>query len=159
MLANPRYLVLVVAGILIVGGGAAFGLSQLGKDEAEPPAQQQAGCGGEAEEGGDRGGDGPRPVVPAEVTVAVLNGTTVPGLAAQIGDRLETFGFDVGTVTNSTDQQRAESVALFSPGHQREAAVVARRLGIGQRERVDAESQGLAGDATVVVIAGIDQTQ
>jgi hypothetical protein len=98
-------------------------------------------------------------VVPAEVTVAVLNGTTVPGLAAQIGDRIETFGFDLGTVTNSTDQQRAESVVLFAPGHQREAAVVARRLSIPQRERADAESQGLAGDATVVVIAGIDQTQ
>jgi hypothetical protein len=91
--------------------------------------------------------------------VAVLNGTTVPGLAAQIGDQIEGFGFDLGTVTNSTDQERAESVVLFAPGHQREAVAVGRRLSIDQRERVDAESQGLAGDATVVVIAGIDQTQ
>jgi hypothetical protein len=89
----------------------------------------------------------------------VLNGTLVPGLAAQIGDRVERFGFQLGTVANGPDQQRAESVVMYSPGHRRDAAVVSRRLGIGQRERVDTQSQGLAGDATVVVIAGSDKTQ
>jgi hypothetical protein len=158
VLASPRYLVLVIAGLLIVGGGALFGLSQLANDEGATRSQS-AGGGGAAQEEDGGGREGRRPVVPAQVTVAVLNGTTVPGLAAQLGDRIETSGFDLGTVTNSTDQQRAESVVLFAPGHQREAAAVARRLGIGQRERVDAESQGLAGDASVVVIAGIDQTQ
>ncbi len=34
-----------------------------------------------------------------------------------------------------------------------------RRLKISQREPIDAESQGLAGDATVVVVAGADKTQ
>jgi hypothetical protein len=159
--ASPRYLVLVIAGLLIVGGGALFGLSQLGEDDAGT-SSRSAGAGGGSAEQADDGGGGQaarQPIAPAEVTVAVLNGTTVPGLAAQIGDRIETFGFDLGTVTNSTDQQRAESVVLFAPGHQREAVAVGRRLSIDQRERVDAESQGLAGDATVVVIAGIDQTQ
>jgi hypothetical protein len=159
--ARPRYLVLVIAGLLIVGGGALFGLSQLGEDDAGT-GSRSAGAGGGSAEQADDGGGGQaarQPIVPAQVTVAVLNGTTVPGLAAQIGDRIETFGFDLGTVTNSTDQQRAESVVLFAPGHQREAVAVGRRLSIDQRERVDAESQGLAGDATVVVIAGIDQTQ
>jgi hypothetical protein len=65
----------------------------------------------------------------------------------------------VGNVANGPDQQRAESVVMYSPGHRRDAAVVSRRLGIGQRERVDTQSQGLAGDATVVVIAGSDKTQ
>jgi hypothetical protein len=146
----------MIAGFLIIGGAAVFGLSQLTTDEGGSPRQPRGGVAEPAE-------DGARPrrraIAPSEVTVAVLNGTTVPGLAAQIGDRIETFGFDLGTVTNSTDQQRAESVVLFAPGHQREAAVVGRRLSIDQRERVDPESQGLAGDATVVVIAGIDQTQ
>jgi hypothetical protein len=32
-------------------------------------------------------------------------------------------------------------------------------LGIAQREPVDPASQGLAGDATVVVVAGSDKTQ
>ena len=49
---------------------------------------------------------------PSKVTVAVLNGTTVPGLARQIGDTIEQQGFQLGTVTNFIDQQRAESVVL-----------------------------------------------
>jgi hypothetical protein len=134
-----------------------FGLSQLTSQESDPGSRSVSGGSAEQAEGDDRAPS--RRIVPAEVTVAVLNGTTVPGLAAQIGDRIETFGFDLGTVTNSTDQQRAESVVLFAPGHHREAVAVGRRLSIGQRERVDPESQGLAGDASVVVIAGIDQTQ
>jgi hypothetical protein len=158
LLASPRYLVLVIAGVLIVGGAAVFGLSQLGTEDSTSP-RQTAGGGEEAEPAEEGERPRRRPIVPSQVTVAVLNGTTVPGLAAQIGDQIETFGFDLGTVTNSTDQQRAESVVLFSDRHQREAAAVGRRLGIPQRERADPESQGLAGDATVIVIAGIDQTQ
>ena len=34
-----------------------------------------------------------------------------------------------------------------------------KRLKISQREPIDAESQGLAGDATVVVVAGADKTR
>ena len=92
--------------------------------------------------------------------VAVLNGTTVPGLAAQIGDQIERQGFRLGTVTNFNDQQRAESVVLaYAPGAEREAAEVGRRLKISQREPIDAESQGVAGDATVAVVTGQDKTQ
>ena len=45
---------------------------------------------------------------------------------------------------------------LFAPGNEREAAAVGRRLRIPQREPIDPASQGLAGDATVVVVAGAD---
>jgi hypothetical protein len=36
--------------------------------------------------------------------------------------------------------------------------VVSRRLKINQREQIDPESQALAGDAGVVVVAGADKT-
>jgi hypothetical protein len=64
-------------------------------------------------------------------------------------------------VANTADQQqqRAESVVLFSPGHRDEARAVSRRLGITQRQPIDPSSQQLAGDATVVVIAGADLSQ
>ena len=45
----------------------------------------------------------------------------------------------------------------YATGHEREAAAVGRKLGIGQREPASAESQELAGDATVIVIAGADK--
>jgi LytR cell envelope-related transcriptional attenuator len=70
-------------------------------------------------------------------------------------------GFKVGTVANTADQeqQRAESVVLFAPGHRNEARAVSRRLSINQRQPIDPGSQSLAGDATVVVIAGADLSQ
>lgn len=163
LLANPRYLVLAIAGLLIVGGAGAFGVTQISSDEGGSSSRERpaaAGGGGE-EAGSDGGGRRKRAVVPGNVTVAVLNGTTVPGLAKQVGDEVESNGFRLGTVANTPDQdqQRAESVVLFAPGHMREAQAVNKRLGIGQRERIDAASQELAGDATVVVIAGADLAQ
>jgi hypothetical protein len=107
----------------------------------------------------DGSGGSSGPVDPSSVTVAVLNGTTQPGLAAQIGDQIAKEGFVRGVVTNNSDQTRAESVVLYAPGAEREAIDVSRRLDIPQREPIDAASQGLGGDATVVVIAGADQIQ
>jgi len=167
--------VLVVAGVLILGGGAAFAISQIagGDDDSSTGQQAQGGASQQPSGGGDNsndnGGDkqdsggkkkGPA-VDPSTVTVAVLNGTTVPGLAAQIADQVKSFGFQIGTVANGPDQQsqRAESVVLYAKGHEREAMAVGRKLKITQREPVDPESQGLAGDATVVVIAGGDRSK
>jgi hypothetical protein len=161
--SNPLYLVLTIAGVLIVGGAAAFGVTQLvGEDEgggtAQGPrqvAEEQTGGGGEEEERRRRRGGGG--INPANVTVAVLNGTTVPGLAATIMDRAEEAGFRAGTVANFLpNQQLGESVVQYTPGHERDAAAVSRRLQIAQREAVNPSSQELAGDATVVVLVGAD---
>ena len=89
----------------------------------------------------------------------MLNGTTTSGLAADIGKTVEAEGYRLGTVTNGADQARAESVVLFAPGARGEAQAIARRLGIGQREPIDAASQQLAGDASVVVVTGADRIQ
>jgi hypothetical protein len=165
IVANPRYVVLAVAGVLIIGGAAAAGLGQLSSDDSGTPSSQRPASGGDGGESSSNddggGGEKRRPVVPGNVTVAVLNGTTVPNLAKQVGDRVESHGFVLGTVANSADQeqQRAESVVLYAPSHQREARAVNKRLGIAQREPIDPASQELAGDATVVVIAGADLAQ
>ena len=155
---TPRYVALVVVGVLVVGGGAAYGLSQMSGDDPSTGPQS-------AQDGGSADGTDtparPRaaPVDPSTVTVAVLNGTTVPGLARQVGDRVAAKGFQVGNVDDAPDssQQRAESVVQFAQGHRREAMSVSRKLGIGQREPIDVDVQQLAGDATVVVITGQDQ--
>ena len=168
LLASPRYLVLAIAGILIVGGAGVFGITQLSSDDeggGTPAGSSNSvsvtGGEGEGAEAGENGQDARKPVVPANVTVAVLNGTTVPNLALGVGERVQNHGFTLGTVANSADQeqQRAESVVMFAPGHRREAIAVSRRLQITQRQPIDAASQELAGDATVVVIAGADLAQ
>jgi hypothetical protein len=163
--SNPLYLVLAIAGVLIVGGAAAFGVTQLVSDDegggtAEGPQQvveeqPNGGAGDQGQQPRRRGGAG---VNPANVTVAVLNGTTVPGLAATIMDQAEEAGFRAGTVANFLpNQQLGESVVQYTPGHEREAAAVSRRLQIAQREAVNPSSQELAGDATVVVLVGADK--
>lgn len=146
---------LAVAGVLIFGGAAAFGVAQLtGDDATEDRPAVRSGAGGDGQAGAGRR------VVPSEVTVAVLNGTLVPGLAAQLSDEVKRLGFETGTVGNDSDQeqQRAESVVLYAAGHEREAVAVSRRMNILQREKVDPATQALAGDASVIIIAGADKT-
>jgi LytR cell envelope-related transcriptional attenuator len=163
LIGSPIYLVLTIAGVLILGGAAAFGVVELTKDEGtEPPAgERQAASANADDDSGDRqDGSGKRKggaIKPASVTVAVLNGTTVPGLAATLSDEVGAAGFTVGTITNFTDQQLAESVVQYAPGHKREAIAVSRKLKIPQREPANPSSQELAGDATVIVIAGADK--
>ena len=49
------------------------------------------------------------------------------GLAAQVGDRVDAEGFTKGTVSNASpsDGQRTRSVAMYTPGHRRDAVRVA----------------------------------
>jgi LytR cell envelope-related transcriptional attenuator len=114
--------------------------------------------------GGDEVADGPEPtveeagVVKADVDVAVLNGTAVPGLAAKVGDDVDTSGYALGVVTNS-DVPADESMVLFERGHEDEARAVARDLGIDAVDLIEPESSALAEGADVVVIAGEDRTQ
>ena len=162
---SPRYLVLVVAGVLILGGAVAFGVAQLAKDDdggastpASAPADNEQSQSDDAHDDEAAKPKKGAPIEPSSVTVAVLNGTTVGGLAAALGDQVGAAGFQVGTVANfGPNQQLAESIVEYTKGHEREAAAVGRKLGIGQRERASAESQELAGDATVIVIAGADK--
>jgi hypothetical protein len=166
---STRNLILAICGVVLLGAGVALALTQLSTEDSTTPSGEQAAeepQGGANNGGGDENGQGEerpeqrdRPAIdPSTVTVAVLNGTTVPGLAARVSDEVQSAGFEVGTVANSSDQQRAESVILFAPGHEREAAAVSRRLDIAQREPIDAATQGLAGDATVVVVTGADRS-
>jgi hypothetical protein len=157
---GARYLAVALVGLLVLGGAAAYGVSQLTGDDANNGGRPAA-TGGDDNNSGSGSGEPRRrqggAVKPANVTVAVLNGTTVPGLAATLSDEVLAAGFKVGTITNFSDQQLAESVVQYSPGHEPEARAVSRRLGITQREPVNPSSQALAGDATVIVIAGADK--
>lgn len=140
-----------VVGLLVLGVATSrltghhdphdSGTVQARKPTASPDAQRRSGA---AVKAGD-------------VTVAALNGTTVPGLAAAMRDRVGAAGFKEGVIDVSSNQQLALSVVQYVPGHQAEAQVVGRRLGISQREPISAGSRVLAGDATVVVIVGADR--
>jgi hypothetical protein len=135
----------VVIAVLVLGVAAAYGLTRLGGDGETPTRTAQAKP------------HKPAVVKPADVTVAVLNATTVPGLAASLRDQLAADGFQPGLIDVYADQQRTGSVVQYVRGHAAEAAAVGRRLRIDRREPATADARALAGDATVIVIAGADQ--
>ena len=144
------YMVLAVVGVLIVIGGGAFAIGLIGDGGPAP----------EVTAGGSTGSPAPMPDPrsPASVTFSVLNGTGVAGQARQVADELEAAGYRRGNVTNASSR-RAESGVLYAQGARPEALAVARRLQIRQTEAIDSASQTLAGDASVVVVVGADQTR
>jgi LytR cell envelope-related transcriptional attenuator len=111
--------------------------------------------------GGDEGSKhGPRPgaIVPGDVDVAVLNGTSAPGLAAKVGDDVRVNGFKLGTVTNSR-RQFDQTVVMYEPGQQRAAKKVAHDLGVKPVQPIDRQTEQTADGANVVVIAGADRAK
>ena len=94
------------------------------------------------------------------IGVAVLNGTTTPGLAATVSDQLSRGGFKRGNVTNAADQQQAQTAVLYAPGFKRAADEVATILKLKSAQPIDPGTQAIAGsDAQVVVTVGTDRTQ
>lgn len=138
-----RYVAVALVGLLAFGGAATYGAAQL------------TGDGGNAQHNKPKRNGAA--VKPDNVTVAVLNGTTVPGLAAMLGDQVAAAGFKKGTINNFPDQQLADSVVEYAPGHQAEASAVSRTVGINQRAPISPTSRALGGDATVIVVAGADK--
>ena len=152
---GSRYVAVALVGLLVLGGAAAYGVTQLtGDDGGDDAANAQANNDNGFPNTPKRNGAA---VKPGNVTVAVLNGTTVPGLAARLRDQIAAAGFKKGTINNFSNQQLTESVVQYAPGHQAEATAVSRTVGISRREPVTADSRALAGDATVIVIAGADK--
>ena len=143
---GARYVAVALVGLLVVGGAAASGVTHLTGGDDNPgkglPNKPKR--------------NGPA-VKPGNVTVAVLNGTTVPGLAAALSGQIAAAGFKKGTINDFSDKQLAESVVEYAPGHQAEARAVGRRFAISRLEPVTANGRALAGDATVIVIAGADK--
>jgi hypothetical protein len=93
-------------------------------------------------------------------TVAVLNGTTVPGLARGVANRLQEAKHKIGNVTNAATQDRSATLVEYAPGHRAEADQVAKAIDV-KSDSIQPLSDGsktIAGDgATVVVTVGSDQ--
>jgi hypothetical protein len=139
-LGEPRYLIALFVVMLLVGGGVAYAALH--------------GFGGE-DGGGKHGKNAARSVNPSEITVAVLNGTAVPHLAAGYGDEVERSGFKLGEVTNSASSF-VDSVVMFEPGNGREAHRVATTLGISRVQPMSSEIVAVSGGAPVSVVIGED---
>ncbi len=139
-LGEPRYLIALFVVMLLVGGGVAYAALH--------------GFGGE-DGGGKHGKSASKSLKPSEITVTVLNGTAVPGLAASYGEQVKRSGFKLGEVDNSASSF-VESVVMFEPGNGREAHRVATALGISRVQPMTSEIGAVSGGAPVSVVIGED---
>jgi LytR cell envelope-related transcriptional attenuator len=134
---QPQWLAVIGAGAVILGILVVFGSDRL------------------LETFDDERGPRVGAVVPEDVTVSVLNGTSVPGLAAKVGDDVEANGFELAEI--GTSDPVDSTVVLFAEGQEKEAKRVAKQLGRVRVRAIDAATAREAGDVDVVVIAGEDR--
>jgi LytR cell envelope-related transcriptional attenuator len=153
---NLRYVGATV-GLLLLLGGAAYAAVQLvdNSDEGSPSSSASR-----RDRDRDSSSSSSRQKInidPGSVTVAVLNGTTVQGLAAKVGEEVSAGGFNPGTIGNAARIDQSRSEVLYSPGQQRAARAVANRLGIRTIRPVDAVNREIAGSFDAVVLVGADR--
>jgi hypothetical protein len=98
------------------------------------------------------------PVPRGDVKVAVLNGTTQAGLAAEVGNQVTAGGFAKGQVTNAADQQAQQTIVYYASGQKKAAQEVASIIKVGDVQPIDPDTRAIAGnDAKVVVLVGADK--
>jgi LytR cell envelope-related transcriptional attenuator len=138
-LAQPGPLIAIFIVVLIIGGGVAYALLNNSGEGASGKGGKQVAA----------------KTKPAEIEVTVLNGTAVPNLAASYGNKVESKGFKLGAITNSSSSY-AESVVMFVRGHKPEAKTVAKELGIKKLQLMTEEIESVSAEANVTVIVGED---
>jgi hypothetical protein len=148
--------VIVVVAILLFGGGGGKKQPPAPNTVAQPGATTSAG--GNA-----------TPATPAaklvrkDFPLAVLNGTTVTGLARGAADKLTAKGYnEPNVVTNDTTNQARDTTEIFFEPKARAAALdVAKILGVkaASVKPMDANARALADRATVAVFVGADKAQ
>jgi hypothetical protein len=138
-LAEPRWLIGIFLVVVVIGGGVAFAVLSGGDD------------------GVGNGAKAAKATIPppSEIEVTVLNGTAVPGLAATYGDKVESKGFPLGAVTNSSSSF-IDSVVMFERGHAPEAQRVAKQLQISEVRLMTPEIASVSAGAPVSVVVGED---
>ncbi len=147
--------VLAVAGILIFGGG--------GDKPAPKPNTVAQPTTDTAANGSSTPSKAPVKLDRKAVPLAVLNGTTVTGLARGAADKLTAKGYnEPNVVTNDTTNQQRPTTQVYYEAKARAAALdVAKILGVptAQIKPMDANARALADRAQVAVFVGADKAQ
>src|SRR5919204_2834925 len=96
-------------------------------------------------------------------TVAVLNGTSVPGLAARVGRQVvKAAGYRTGAITNA-GSSFSQTVIMFTSGHQAQAKVLAAaikpELGGTPTQAMTGEVRARAGGAPLALGLGLDDSR
>ena len=135
---QPRVLIAIGIAALLLGAGAIIASQQLLSDD-QPTSAPKVGR-----------------IDPASIEVAVLNGTSINGLAGKVASDIEASGYKVGAITN-TEPGLEKTEVMYADGQKPAAQKVASDLGVEQVDKLDRELRELAAGADVVVVAGEDR--
>ncbi len=140
-LPRPGYLALIVVAVIVIGAGVAFAATKfLGTEDGKS----------------GRAASAKSALQPKNITVSVLNGTAVSGLAGRFGDKLDRKGYPLDAVTN-TPSSFAKSVVMFRRGHEPEAREVSKVVQIPRLRLMTQELAAAAASAEVAVVVGEDR--
>jgi hypothetical protein len=157
--------ILAVAGLALALLAFLWALSSVGSSHSTTPATttpvttatNNAGNNGGGGGGNGGAGSAKNGTVPWNtVTVDVLNGFGGNGAAASNAAVLRAAGWTVGSTSNASGIAKTEVV--YAPGHEAQAKVVSKKLGLGQPVPI-AQATGVPTDATsgVAIVLGSDQ--
>ena len=148
---------IAVAAILLFGGG---------DDKPAPKPNTVAPPSASAQNDAGATSGSPKKATPklnrGATTVAVLNGTTVTGLAREASTKVIGKGYREGVVTNDqTNQQHPVTEVFYEPNAKAAALDVAKILGVkaANVKPMDANARVLADRAQVAVFVGADKAQ
>jgi hypothetical protein len=147
--------VVVVVAVLLFSGGD--------KPTPKPNTVAQPGASGTPAGSSTTPSKAAVKLVRKDFPLAVLNGTTVTGLARGAADKLTRKGYnEPNVVTNDTTNQARDTTEIFFEAKARAAALdVAKILGVSSAnvKPMDANARALADRATVAVFVGADKAQ
>lgn len=134
--------------------------TSLGGGSNKPAQNQVVSSAGANGQGGGSAAGGGTPT-PSSVSVAVLNGTSTPGLARTVANSLQRNGYHIATVTNAPAQHQTTTVTYGSGGRSG-ARAIAQAIGVDPTTIAaeDAGTSSVAGPQTMVVVTvGADRQQ
>jgi LytR cell envelope-related transcriptional attenuator len=139
---DGRYILAVAVIAVIAAGALTSGFGVLGDSDGKRR---------------EHGGSSPKP------SVAVLNGTGVPGLAALVDEQVvQPAGYKTGTIDNA-GSSFANTVAMFAPGKEAQAKRLAKaiesKLGDTPTQAMTADVRARAGDAPLALGLGLDDSR
>lgn len=125
----------VVVGVIVLTGGAS------------KPSSSAKSSAARAALGSHRAASSLTAVQPSTVTVSVLNGTDMQGLASRVAQQLVTDGYHKGAITNFSDQTQTTSVVSYMTAAERaDALAVASSLKLARAavRQIDPNTKAIA---------------
>ena len=156
-----RAMVLIVGGVIVVVLLLVFAVSALkGGGSKAAATTTQSSTAGEVQPTTSSSHTTVQatPSNPAEIAVVVLNGTSTAGLAHHLASDLQQSGYTRAAASAAVPPGTHSTTAVeYTHGHHADAQAVAKTLDVNQVQAIEGTTAGLAGSATVVVLAGADQ--